>query len=49
RGLDLDEDTLRRRGLAWAQQQNGRSGRTARQFIDALEGELRLDRERGKD
>jgi uncharacterized protein len=40
RGLALDTETLRRRGLQWAEWHNGRSGRTARQFIDHLEGEL---------
>jgi predicted AAA+ superfamily ATPase len=40
RGLVIDPDVLRRRGLQWADWHNGRSGRTARQFIDHLEGEL---------
>lgn len=40
RGLVIDADVLRRRGLQWAEWHNGRSGRTARQFIDHLEGEL---------
>ncbi|MCC7371805.1 MAG: ATP-binding protein [Chloroflexi bacterium] len=40
RGLDIDAETLRRRGLQWAEWHNGRSGRTARQFIDHLQGEL---------
>ena len=42
RGLNIDSDTLRRRGLQWAEWHNGRSGRTARQFIDHLAGELGL-------
>lgn len=46
RGLELEAATLRARALQWAQWQNGRSGRTARQFIDALEGELALERDR---
>lgn len=40
RNLEIDPDVLRRRGLQWAEWHNGRSGRTARQFIDHLEGEL---------
>jgi predicted AAA+ superfamily ATPase len=42
RGIALPDDELDRRALTWAQRQRGRSGRTARQFIDALEGELAL-------
>jgi predicted AAA+ superfamily ATPase len=42
RGLTLDPNVLRRRGLQWAEWHNGRSGRTARQFIDHLQGELGL-------
>jgi hypothetical protein len=42
RGLQIDPETLRRRGLQWAEWHNGRSGRTARQFVDFLEGELGL-------
>jgi uncharacterized protein len=38
-GLTLDPDQLKFRALQWATQQNGRSGRTARQFIDFLTGE----------
>lgn len=37
-----DVETLRREALKWAQQQNGFSGRTARQFIDRLRGSLAL-------
>ena len=40
RGLDLPAADLRRRALEWATWQNGRSGRTARQFVDFLAGEL---------
>ncbi|MPZ12928.1 MAG: DUF815 domain-containing protein [Chloroflexi bacterium] len=39
-GIILPEDEVRRRALDWAQRQNGRSGRTARQFVNALVGEL---------
>ena len=42
RGLRVEPDTLRRRALQWAESHNGRSGRTARQFVDHLEGELGL-------
>jgi predicted AAA+ superfamily ATPase len=40
RGLTLESEVLRRRALQWAEWHNGRSGRTARQFVDHLEGEL---------
>ncbi len=42
RALPIDKDTLEKRALQWERQHNGRSGRTAKQFIDFLEGELRL-------
>ncbi len=42
RGISLPQDELDRRALSWAQRQRGRSGRSARQFIDALVGELAL-------
>lgn len=42
RGLEIASGELRQRAIAWAQWQNGRSGRTARQFIDHLTGELAL-------
>jgi predicted AAA+ superfamily ATPase len=41
-GLLLSGDELRRRALRWSQWHNGRSCRTARQFIDALRGEALL-------
>lgn len=41
-GLDLDPEDLRRRALRWELSHSGRSGRTARQFIDQLTGELGL-------
>ena len=41
RGLGLPQGELRARALRWALWYNGRSGRTARQFVDALEGEVR--------
>ena len=38
--LGIDRDDLDARALQWATRHNGRSGRTARQFIDYLLGEL---------
>jgi predicted AAA+ superfamily ATPase len=38
-GLDIDRQLLRQKALQWAMMQNGRSGRTARQFIDHLRAE----------
>jgi uncharacterized protein len=40
RGLTIANDDLRRRALQWASWHNGRSGRSARQFVDNLTGEL---------
>lgn len=40
--LALEEDDLKFRALQWATRHNGRSGRTARQFIDCLQAELAL-------
>ncbi|MBI2863517.1 MAG: ATP-binding protein [Chloroflexi bacterium] len=40
RRLTIPADALRQRALQWATRHNGRSGRTARQFIDFLTGEL---------
>jgi len=40
RQIPLPTDDVLRRALLWAQRQNGRSGRTARQFIDDLTAEL---------
>ena len=42
RGVALSDDELNRRALAWAQREKGRSGRTDRQFVDALVGELAM-------
>jgi predicted AAA+ superfamily ATPase len=41
RNLPIDDATLHRRALQWATWNNGRSGRTARQFVDDLTAELR--------
>ena len=38
--LQISDDELRRRALLWERQRPGRSGRTARQFVDDLEAEL---------
>ncbi len=35
-----DPDHIRRQAIMWAQQQNGFSGRTARQFVDSLQSGL---------
>lgn len=48
RKLPLPLEELRRRALQWELWHNGRSGRTARQFIDQLEGELALAEEISK-
>jgi predicted AAA+ superfamily ATPase len=40
RELMVEPAVLERRALQWATWQNGRSGRTARQFVDHLTGEL---------
>lgn len=38
-GLELEPEELRHRALQWATRHNGRSGRTARQFVDFMLGE----------
>ena len=40
RGLRIDPQELRVRAIRWAMYHNGFSGRTARQFVDFLTGEL---------
>ncbi len=42
RGIDMDAGLLRREALQWLQRASGRSGRVARQFVDDLEGRLKL-------
>lgn len=44
-GIALSPEELERRALQWATQHNGRSGRTARQFVDFLRAELALQSE----
>ncbi len=38
-GLELEPEALQQRALQWATRHNGRSGRTARQFVDFMLGE----------
>ncbi len=45
-GLRLPAHDLRHRALLWSQWHNGRSCRTARQFVEALRGEAALARSR---
>ena len=45
RGLGLERGLLRDRATAWAAQYHGRSGRSARQFVDFLVGEAVAGRE----
>ncbi len=40
RGLKIPEEELTERALLWGRWRSGRSGRTARQFVDELEAEL---------
>ncbi|HEX2516047.1 MAG TPA: ATP-binding protein [Chloroflexota bacterium] len=42
RGLTIEPAALRARAIEWAAWHNGRSGRTARQFVDYLAGEVGL-------
>lgn len=39
RGIDIPEEEIRERALLWDRWHAGRSGRTARQFVDELEAE----------
>ncbi|TYO94687.1 ATP-binding protein [Desulfallas thermosapovorans] len=43
RGLPLPPQELRQRALHWSMWQNGRSPRSARQFVDQLEGQLAME------
>ncbi len=40
RDIEIDSEELERRALEWERSHNGRSARTARQFVDYLEGNL---------
>ncbi|MDE2727947.1 MAG: ATP-binding protein [Gemmatimonadota bacterium] len=42
RGIEMDAGLLRRESLRWLQRASGRSGRVARQFVDDLEGRIKL-------
>ncbi len=42
RNLSIDKETLHKEALKWALWYNGRSARTARQFIDWIEGQEKL-------
>lgn len=44
RNLDIDQERLHREALQWALWYNGRSGRTARQFVDWIEGHETLEK-----
>jgi hypothetical protein len=44
RNLSISSEDLRRRALQWSAWHNGHSPRSARQFIDHLEGELALEK-----
>lgn len=43
RGLKIPDPVLTAKALCWERLQNGRSGRTARQFIDDLQGETAME------
>ena len=44
RGLEIPREALQERALLWDRWHAGRSGRTARQFVDELEAELHEER-----
>jgi hypothetical protein len=44
-GITLSPEDLQHRALQWATRHNGRSGRTARQFVDFLKADLAILRE----
>jgi hypothetical protein len=44
-GIDRPPDDLEQRALRWAAWHGGETGRSARQFIDQLVGELHLERQ----
>ncbi len=48
RGLDIDREELIQRALRWELNNNSRSGRTARQLVDYLEGLLALSAAKGR-
>lgn len=44
RGLEVDPDKLEHEALRWTLSHSSRSGRTARQFVDDLEGRLSIEK-----
>ncbi|NJM73363.1 MAG: ATP-binding protein [Scytonema sp. RU_4_4] len=42
--IDMSQEDLERQALQWATRHNGRSGRTARQFVDFLKADLTTSR-----
>lgn len=40
RKIEIDNEELKRKALEWERRHNGRSARTARQFVDYLEGKI---------
>jgi predicted AAA+ superfamily ATPase len=44
RGVRIEPEALRVAALRWALQRSSRSGRTARQFVDAIAGREQLDK-----
>ncbi|ADY56023.1 protein of unknown function DUF815 [Syntrophobotulus glycolicus DSM 8271] len=44
-GISIPKEALRQKALQWVMMHNGRSGRTARQFLDHLQGELDIKKE----
>lgn len=42
RNLNIDQERLQKEALQWALWYNGRSARTARQFVDWIEGQINL-------
>lgn len=48
RRINLSWKEIEPRAIQWERQQNGRSGRTAKQFVDHLEGELGLKENPGQ-
>lgn len=45
RGLKIEKEELHQRAIKWEMSFNARSARTARQFVDYLEGQLALEKE----
>lgn len=45
RDINIDRDELRSRALEWEVRHNGRSARTAKQFVDYLEGDIGLSKQ----